>query len=122
MVTINERIREVRAYFCKGKNKIFAEHLNKQPNTTSNWCRDGYSVGNGVIQEIADTFGVSSDWLLTGRGSMLEGEKTQDEESGNELARMLKIIESQQETIDRLTRVVEGLTVGEKRDGVVRTA
>ena len=53
---------------------------------------------------------------------MLEGEKTQEEESGNELARMLKIIESQQETIERLTRVVEGLTVGEKKDGAARIA
>lgn len=72
MNTINSRIREVRQKFCDDKNKDFAERLNKRPNTTSNWVKDGYSVGGGVITEIASIFPVNANWLLTGEGEMLK--------------------------------------------------
>lgn len=74
MCTINERIIEVRKYFCKGNNKAFAKTLCKQPNTTSNWTQKGYSVGRGVVSEIVDAFPlIDKDWLLTGEGGMLKG-------------------------------------------------
>lgn len=72
MNTINSRIRAVRRKFCDDKNKDFAERLNKQPNTTSNWVRDGYSVGGGVLNEIASVFPVNLQWLMTGEGEMLK--------------------------------------------------
>ena len=70
--TINARIRKVREHFCGGNNKEFAGRLKKEPNTTSNWVGDGYTVGKGVASEIAAEFGVSMAWLLTGEGEMLK--------------------------------------------------
>ena len=70
--TINARIKEVRRIFCDGKNIIFAGKMQRNPNTVSNWVRDGYNVGKGVAKEIADIFQVNLGWLLTGEGEMLK--------------------------------------------------
>lgn len=73
MYTINERIIKVRELFCDGSNKVFARALGKQPNTTSNWTQQGYSVGRGVVSDIAKAFpNLDDNWLLTGEGSMLK--------------------------------------------------
>lgn len=72
METVNERVKIVRDYFCNGINKVFAEKLGRNPNVTSNWVRDGYSVGAGVISLICETFGVSNTWLAVGKGNMIE--------------------------------------------------
>ena len=72
MGTINNRIREIRQHFCDGSNKVFADRMNRQPTVTSNWVRDGYSVGEGVAIEIANKFDVSREWLLYGKGEMLK--------------------------------------------------
>lgn len=70
-MNINDRIREVRDKFCNGSNQEFANRLGKNPNTTSNWVRNGYSVGRGVSSEIAHIFGVNIEWLLYGNGDMI---------------------------------------------------
>ena len=68
----NSRIKKVRETFCGDSNVQFARDLGKQPNTTSNWVREGYSVGRGVASLISTKFGVNLDWLLTGEGEMLK--------------------------------------------------
>ena len=103
METINSRIKKVRDTFCEGKNKEFAHVLGKNPNVTSNYVRDGYSVGRGVLNEIAKSFGVSVEWLLTGAGEMKDMPDKQDDSTGQ----LLRIIESQQETIARLSKMIE---------------
>lgn len=70
MGSINERIKYIRSIYCEGNNIKFAQMLGKNANTTSNWVREGYSVGRGVAGEIADTFGISKHWLLTGEGNI----------------------------------------------------
>ena len=72
MGSINSRIKEIRRLFCDGSNKAFADRMGRQPNVTSNWVREGYSVGEGVAIDIAKVFEVSHDWLLTGEGEMLK--------------------------------------------------
>lgn len=72
--TINSRIRKVRKDFCNDSNVSFADRLNKQPNTTSNWIREGYAVGRGVANEIASEFLINVKWLLTGEGPMLKSD------------------------------------------------
>lgn len=66
--SINSRIKEVRKDLFGGINKKFAEALGEHPNTTSNWVREGYSVGRGVVSKISNTLNVDYDWLLTGKG------------------------------------------------------
>lgn len=78
MNSINSRIREVRKKFCDDSNKDFAKRLNKQPNTTSNWIREGYSVGPGVANEIANAFGVNVNWLLNGEPPMIKEDIVQE--------------------------------------------
>ena len=63
--------------FCNDSNVDFAKKLNKKPNVTSNWVREGYSVGGGVANEIAKEFNVSIAWLLNGEGSMLKDDQPQ---------------------------------------------
>jgi hypothetical protein len=75
--TINSRIKEIRREFCGGSNVEFAKQLGKEPNTTSNWVRDGYSVGGGVASEISSKFPVSLEWILKGSGDMLIGDNAQ---------------------------------------------
>lgn len=70
-MNINNRIKKVRDEFCGGSNVEFARKLGKKTNTTSNWVRNGYSVGRGVVSEIAAVFCINSNWLLTGEGEML---------------------------------------------------
>lgn len=78
-MNINDRIREVRDKFCNGSNQEFANRLGKNPNTTSNWVRNGYSVGRGVSSEIAHIFGVNIEWLLYGNGDMINNGDNPDD-------------------------------------------
>ena len=78
MNSINSRIREIRQKFCDGKNAEFAKLMGKEPNTTSNWVREGYSVGGGVASEIANVFKINLSWLLTGEGEMLNTPETEN--------------------------------------------
>ena len=118
METVNFRIKKVRDTFCQGRNIDFAAALGKHPNVTSNYVRDGYSVGRSVVREIADRFGVSEEWLMSGAGDMLPQEQ---EETGQDADRLLRIIESQQETIDQLTRIIAKMT-DEKGERIARPA
>lgn len=70
--TINSRIKKIRIEFCNNSNIEFAKRLNKNANVTSNWVRDGYSVGRGVASDIANEFPVNIDWILTGEGEMIK--------------------------------------------------
>ena len=72
-MNINDRVKEVQEKFCGGSNLEFANKLGRNLNTTSNWVRNGYSVGRGVASEIASVFGVDLNWLMTGDGQMLNG-------------------------------------------------
>ena len=68
MASINERIKQVRFAYCEGNNDKFAQQLGRSTAVTSNWVREGYSVGRGVASLIADTFGIDVNWLLKGEG------------------------------------------------------
>lgn len=71
--SINTRIKYIRELLCNNSNIKFAKQLGKEPNTTSNWVRDGYSVGRGVASDIVRAFPqIDIDWILTGEGEMLK--------------------------------------------------
>ena len=79
---------------------------------------DGRDLSRRVIELIENNFtDLNIEWLLTGDGQMLR-DVTKNEKT-NEIDRLLKIIESQQETISQLTKVVArmGLSI-EKGDTI----
>ena len=66
---INERIKKIREYFCNDDNLKFAEIMEENPNTTSNWIGGGREVGKSVITKILSKFSIINPaWLLTGNG------------------------------------------------------
>lgn len=49
-----------------GAQKALAEHLGIHPNVITNWKNGTNKSYRGYINEIADFYGVSADFLLTG--------------------------------------------------------
>lgn len=121
MNTINSRIKQIRQTFCEGNNVEFAKKTKKEPNTTSNWVRDGYSVGRGVASEISSAFSVDLDWILTGEGEMLKEKRDTDTSSDSISipASVWQVISNQAESLkskDRqLDTVLESLKVKDKQ-------
>ncbi len=75
MDSVNARVRQIRREFCNGSNRDFAKRMKKTPNTVNNWIREGYSVGRGVLADIANEFPeIDEHWLRTGEGDMLKSD------------------------------------------------
>lgn len=72
MDSINFRIKLIREHFCDGSNKEFAKIMGRKENVVNNWVREGYSVGRGIANEIANKFGVDVEWIMIGLGEMLK--------------------------------------------------
>lgn len=117
MAEINQRIAEIRAYFCENNNK-FAKTLGKSATYTSGLC-SSENVGKATIKLLLSTFPkVSEVWLVTGEGDMLidnhpsgpsintvnqQGNNTQNNTMGDmDVAKLVDTIHSQQETIKAL--------------------
>ena len=73
MESINERVLQIRALFCKGNNQLFADKLGVGKQAASNYVRDGYPIGRSVQDRILNAFpDISRGWLLSGEGEMLK--------------------------------------------------
>lgn len=69
---INRRITQIKAHFCDGNNKKFAERLQCTEQYASNICNGTKAVGVKLLEKILDIFpDVSKSWLFTGEGGML---------------------------------------------------
>lgn len=81
-MTINSRIEKIKIHYFgenRGNHKKFIDKLGISSNTASNWMKDGYSIGRGVINQITDAFPeINANWLLTGEGAMLKEGLTQE--------------------------------------------
>ena len=68
----SQRIRQIREYFCFGKNIEFANRLGVNTNQSSALCSGKVSVGPESIEKVLNAFpDISRRWLLTGEGPML---------------------------------------------------
>ena len=118
MAEINQRIAEIRAYFCENNNNKFAKMLGKSATYTSGLC-SSENVGKATIKLLLSTFPkVSEVWLVTGEGDMLidnhpsgpsintvnqQGNNTQNNTMADmDVAKLVDTIHSQQETIKAL--------------------
>ena len=111
--SINKRIRIVRDS-CFKRNIDFAAAMGKNPNVTTNWVREGYSVGSNVAVEISEKLNISLDWLLTGRGSMFAEDSVIQPEESNEQPdiekELIQLRQEKQELLNTVMRLNERIT------------
>lgn len=103
---MNERIKEIAAQLYKGNVNELCRSCGIKQATMSNIVAGRMSKPSfEVLLSIVETTNVSADWLLTGRGEMFPTSK--DEQPKQEpitVERLLSIVESQQRTIENLSR------------------
>lgn len=120
---IGDRIRQLINEFADGKNLLFAKKIGINESNIRNYL-SGTQPKFDVLSSIVDKFAINSEWLLTGKGSMLKNKEqlqsllvqpTHSEESvyyklyKEERSK----VEAQAEEIGRLKAMLEG--GGEKK-------
>lgn len=117
-MSINLRIKQIREKLCDNVNQIFADKLGVSKQTTSNYVREGYSIGKGVVGDILMAFPqINKSWLLTGDGEMFKSTnlnnnsmEPKNEELISEFVKSLqKTIQSQEKTIQILEKQLESM-------------
>ena len=103
------------SYYSSGNKAQFAKRLDIKPQTINTWISRGTFDAELIYSKCED---VSGDWLLSGEGEMLRTSR----HAVSYPAADKRMIESQQETIERLSRVIERLTLGEKKEEAARIA
>jgi len=81
-MSANSRIREIRTKLCNDSTKELASLLNVSSQAVSNYIREGYSVGEGVLYKLLAAFPqLNANWLLTGEGSMFKHQEAKPVEN-----------------------------------------
>ena len=76
---IDERILQIRDFFCDGSNRKFAEKIGINEKYISNIAHGGRNASKKVLDKITDVFPeVNKSWLYFGEGSMLKNNNTGD--------------------------------------------
>lgn len=104
---LNDRIRRVRQSLFSDSNRDFAQRIGEAEQNLFNVCDPDAqrNASLALVAKIADTVPeVNLRWLLTGRGDMLS---PTSKGAGNR-SDMMRVILSQQETIRRLTDMLDG--------------
>ncbi len=113
-MTVQERIKTLIDTLSDGNVSAFCRTVGvKQPtmNTIIGTRQNNpsYDVLHNIIN--AESLSISAEWLLTGRGEMLKtSAPSAREQPSEEYSRLLPLVESQQRTIENLSRTVEKLT------------
>lgn len=102
--TLGERIRAVRRHHDLNQEQ-FGEKVGLSGNRVSELENDKGGTNAAVIESICRTFGVRHEWMLSGKGAMLESGNSDGAESG--LSRRLLMLEEQVGRI--LGSVVSGM-------------
>lgn len=113
-MTINERVDTIITELYNGNKRAFSIFIGVSPTVIENvvGTRQG-KPSYDVLEKICAKANISGDWLLTGEGSMLKGEKTQETPSVTDYNAILKVhldrIEKQREEITLLKLELERL-------------
>ncbi len=111
-MTINERVDTIITELYNGNKRAFSIFIGVSPTVIENvvGTRQG-KPSYDVLEKICAKANISGDWLLTGEGSMLKGEKTQETPSVTDYNAILKVhldrIEEQREEITLLKLELE---------------
>lgn len=111
-MTINERVDTIITELYNGNKRAFSIFIGVSPTVIENvvGTRQG-KTSYDVLEKICAKANISGDWLLTGEGSMLKGEKTQETPSVTDYNAILKVhldrIEKQREEITLLKLELE---------------
>lgn len=108
MLDITKRIEDLLAYLGVSPNK-FATNCKLGSSNFGKMLRGNMPVTDATIEKIIKTYPqVSLNWLKFGEGEMILEDSPLSEE--NRLDSLRRIIESQQRTIETLTRLVDKLS------------
>ncbi len=78
--TIHDRLSELVKVFGKGKNTVFSKLIGESEANIRGY-RTNVVPKQPVLEKIATSFDISSDWLLTGRGEMLRNTQSPEPDS-----------------------------------------
>lgn len=103
--------------------KEFASSVGVSPSMVTEISKGRSSVGTSAIQNIVLLYGISGEWLLTGKGNMLKGavEQPPSPQQSNEkeptllVNQLLDTIKEQAEEIGQLKEQVRQLTIEKER-------
>lgn len=95
----------VKAYFAQQNIKLVdvARMLNATPQTITEHLSGERYFGKARADKYAELFGFNPIFLRTGEGALFSAQSAQEEPEGD-VSRLIRIIESQQETIAILVR------------------
>ena len=109
-----DRFDEYMRYAQLNDNKVTTQ-LSLSVGTIGKSRKEGRDLSDKVVEQILNFYtDLNRVWLLTGEGEMLKGETKPD----TKVEEYLRIIASQQETIARLSCVIERLTQKKERDAL----
>lgn len=83
MEALGDRIKAIRGNISQ---TVFSEKLGITQNTLSRYERNQRLPDAQLIAELCNSFNISADWILTGRGAMHTGGSTGDSEKSPEPA------------------------------------
>lgn len=106
-MTVQERIREIVDKLFEGNISAFCRAIDvKQPTMNTilgeRQSKPSYEVLSSIVD--ANALNVSAEWLLTGKGEMFKSSLPKEEPVPITNERLFSIIESQQRTIENLSK------------------
>lgn len=106
-MSVQERIRKIADDLFNGNISAFCRAVDiKQPTMNTilgeRQSKPSYDVLSNIVN--AEALNISAQWLLTGKGEMLKSSSSKEESAPITNERLLSIIESQQRTIENLSR------------------
>lgn len=107
MSNINERLQIIVNELFDGNKAKFAKSIEIAPTSISNYLSDKRQSkpSADMLEKIINVVEcLSAEWLLTGEGEMLKSASSKEEPAPITSERLLSIIESQQRTIENLSK------------------
>ena len=106
-MSVQERIRKIADELFNGNISAFCRAVDvKQPTMNTilgeRQSKPSYDVLSSIVN--AEALNISAQWLLTGKGEMLKSSSPKEELTPITNERLLSIIESQQRTIENLSK------------------